>query len=364
MPDDAAPAHPLGLTITVSIVNYGGSAMILAALPSLLTELKRFRGHDVVIVDNASPDGDAERLEAGLRAFAGEAVRLIHAPVNGGFAAGNNIVFADVLARAQRPNAVFLLNPDAEVRPGAVEALAATLVDKPRAATVGPKLENPDGSIMQGAFNYPSPLGEFARNTGLSVVRRLAPVMAAVGDDPVRVDWVTGAAQLIRTEAIEAVDGMDAAYFLYFDETDMARRLQRRGWEAWHVPAATVAHIAGATTGVQDGKAARGRMPRYWFESWLRYFIRHEGHARARLAALGFLAGLIVQVLQRRLRGRRVELPQRYVRDVALACLFGHSRVAHRPRVGCSAVDPALYAAPAAAPASAPASARAEEPAA
>lgn len=328
MSDDGANRDPLSLKIAVSTVNYGGSAMILEGLPTLLAELSRFADHHVLLVDNASPDGDGDRLaEAVARDYADAAVTLIRSPVNGGFAAGNNIAFEAALEELPfRPDGVFLLNPDATVYPGTIEQLAAVMLAKPAAGVIAPVQENPDGSIMRGAFNFPSALNEFVKGTGIGRLIALAPTMAPEASCPVRVDWVTGCAQLLRAEAIEAASGMDHGYFLYFDEVDMARRLAPMGWQCWHVPDARVRHVGGATTGVTDGKARAGRMPAYWFRSWLRYYALNHGPAYARLAAAAKIAGTAVGIAQQRLRGRDPALPPHYLGDLARRTFLGSIR--------------------------------------
>jgi GT2 family glycosyltransferase len=59
---------------------------------------------------------------------------------------------------------------------------------------------------------------------------------------PGRVDWLSGACLLARTEAFRQVGGFSRQYFMYFEEVDLARRLTAFGWETWYEPAARVVH--------------------------------------------------------------------------------------------------------------------------
>lgn len=312
------------MNLAVAIVNYRSAGLVIEGLPALMAELAGFARAMVVIVDNASPDDDADRLEAFLQGFAArEAVRLIRSPRNGGFAAGNNLAFAAIAALDWRADAVMLLNPDAMVRPGALAALARTLADRPQAGVAGATLENDDGTVRGSAFRFPSAMGEFARNARLGPLMRLWPVLAETGPGPTRVDWVTGAAMMVRTDALEALAGMDEGYFLYYEEVDFMRRASLAGWEVWTVPAARVTHRAGSSTGIVGGVPRRGPMPGYWYRSWRRYFEKNHGPQHARVAALMAVLGMLAGALADRIRGRRHRLPPGFLQDFARACLLG-----------------------------------------
>lgn len=317
---------PSSAKVAVSIVSYGTADLIAEALPALVKELSGFAAWDVAIVDNASPNDDADRMAAHLEKLGEPRVHLVRSPVNGGFAAGNNVAFKAFRALDWAPDCVLLLNPDAEVRPGAIHEMVRVMMSAPRIGVVGAVLENEDGSTWTAAFNFPSVLGEFVRGVGLGPLMRLAPAMAVEADGatgPVKVDWVSGAAMLVRQQMIDEIGGMDEAYFLYFEEIDYMRQAARAGWQTWHAPGAKVLHVAGAATGLGDGTAREGRMPTYWFQSWRRYFAKNHGAAYATAAAAAKLLGLGLGALQRRLRGRKGRLAQNFAADFARNCLIG-----------------------------------------
>ena len=327
-------ADPATLHIAVSIVSYGTADMVADALPPLLEELSRFASGRVVIVDNASPEQEtrgairlAERLEEMGRP---PQVTLVAHPENGGFAAGNNVAFDTLRAQAAEgapvPDAVLLLNPDAVMAPGCIVELARVMAETPTAGVVGAQLIEGDGTRWQAAFNFPSAIGEFARDVGLGVFYRRWPVQPAPLSAPGPVDWVTGAAMLIRWEMLEAVGDMDAVYFLYYEEVDFMLHVWRSGWEVWHAPGAAVTHLPGGATGIVDGRPKRGRMPGYWLESYNRYFAKNHGAAYMRLAALMKVLGLGLCDLQRRLRGLEPICPPHLKGDLLRVCVFGKAR--------------------------------------
>lgn len=316
---------PDRMDIAVAIVSYRTADMVAEALPPLLEELGAFARARVVIVDNASPGNDADRMQAHLEAMGAPGmVRLVRSPRNGGFAAGNNLAFETLKADgAPFPDAVLLLNPDAVMKPGALQRMAQVLAQAPRIGVTGARLENEDGSTWVAAFHFPSAMGEFARHFGIGAVQKRWPVLAKDMAAPGPVDWVSGAAMLVRWEMIEDIGGMDEAYFLYFEEIDYMRAAADAGWETWHVPDALVGHAAGGSTGIVDGAPKAGRMPTYWFESWSRYFIKNHGAGYARIAAALKLAGVCLGWTQRRLRGKPAGLTPHFIPDFARNCLLG-----------------------------------------
>ena len=317
-------ADPLSLRIVVSTVSYGGSDLILAGLPALLEELSRFAEGAVILVDNDSPDGDGDRLAEGLAAMGSPPqVRLVRSPVNGGFAAGNNLAFRATEELPWRPDAVLLLNPDSEIRPGAIEELARVMLARPRVGVVGARLENEDGSSWVAAFHFPTIMREFSRELRVGLVDRRWPMLIADSERPVQADWVSGACMLINARALEEVGSFDEDYFLYFEEIDYQLQLRRAGWEIWHAPDARVMHIAGTATGIVNGVVTLRRMPDYWFTSWRRYFEKNHGALYARAAAAARLAGLLLGRLQRGLRGKQAhEDPPGFVGDFFRRCLL------------------------------------------
>ncbi|MBB5517849.1 glycosyltransferase family 2 protein [Amphiplicatus metriothermophilus] len=309
--------------IAVVTVNYGTADLVVANLRDLLAELEAFPGSKVYIVDNASPGGDTEKLAGFIEGEGLSArVRLIKSPVNIGFAGGNNLAFAEIRRAELRPDFVLLLNPDAAPQSGAVGALADFLNAKPRAGVAGARLENPDGSPRHAAFHFPSAGREFAGAAGIGFLQRAWPTVQAGAAAPCRVDWVSGAAMMLRAALLDEVGDMDAGYFLYFEETDYQRAAAARGWEIWHVPAARVVHAAGASTGMAGGRPRAGRMPAYWFASWLRYYAKNHGPAYARLAAAARLTGMMVCTAHRRLRGRQSGLADGFIKDFVRSCLM------------------------------------------
>jgi hypothetical protein len=281
------------IEVLVVIVNYRSAELTLSALASLASERARPElVLSAVVVENAS--GDEARLTQGIGERFSDFARLVVSPVNGGFGAGNNLGMRAAHAAGARPRYGHFLNPDTEIKPGAVLALVRFLEAHPRAGVASGSFEHQDGTLWPIAFRFPSPAGELEAGCRLGVVSRLLrerSVPRTMGTQPEPIDWCSGASMMLRREVLETVGGFDEAFFLYFEEVDLCLRIKAAGWECWYVPESRVMHVRGQSTGVTVLEDAPRRLPPYWFESRRRYFVKHHGRAYAALADAAFLLG-------------------------------------------------------------------------
>jgi hypothetical protein len=281
--------------ITAAIVNFRTPDLAAECVRALASQHSERFELDIVLVDNGSGDGSAERL-ALLLADLVEAKRVTLVPLdlNGGFGWGNNEAMLQALAGASPPDAILLLNPDCVPQPGALEALVAELELHPRCAVAGSQLLNPDGSLTGSAFLFHTVGTEFMRGLGLHSVGRLLgirPVLVPYGQAG-EVDWVTGASCLVRVAALRDVGLFDTGFFLYFEEVELMHRMKQAGWSIRHVPKSRVMHIGGASTGVTDSPPEEEKaMPGYWYDSRRRFFTLTRGRDYAKRASLAWLAG-------------------------------------------------------------------------
>lgn len=291
----STPEAPLSSRLLVVILNYRTPELTVACLRSLARQIGELPAVEVVVTDNDSQDGSADKI---AHAIASEGMsgwaRCEPLPKNGGYAYGNNAPIRQALARPEPPDFVLLLNPDTELLPGAIRALVDFMRAHPECAIAGSRLEDEQGRPHCSAFNFPSAWSELDRGLELGIVTRLLAgrtVQRPIPDGPCEVDWVAGASMLVRRQVFERVGLIDEAYFLYFEEVDFLLRARRAGLRTFYVPASRVVHHMGASTGVTDEKAPPRRIPGYWFDSRRRYFVKNHGLAHAALADSAFLIG-------------------------------------------------------------------------
>lgn len=266
-----------GTRLCVVVVTYNSARHIGRCLEALLRETSPLLAR-VVVADNASDDGTPELVR---RRF--PRVELVETGANLGFAAANNAA----LGRARDLDVLFL-NPDTVVRPGAVPALLAALDDDPGAGAVGPRLEGEGGALQFSARNFPTVTNQLFEALMLPKLWRRGSVRwGEVICDPAfyiaprTVGWVSGAAFLVRGEALRQAGGFDERFFLYAEEKDLQKRMTSLGWRVLYRPEAVVVHA--------HGDSYRPDLLAIALRSKLAYFAKHHRGPR-RLALQGAIA--------------------------------------------------------------------------
>ncbi|WP_232280128.1 glycosyltransferase family 2 protein [Roseiflexus castenholzii] len=203
----------------------------------------------ITVVDNASTD----RTFAMLRTRHPN-VEVIDAGRNLGFAGGNNLALRRVLSRnGSRVRYVLLLNPDTEVIGDAIPTLVRYLEEHPDVVVVGPRLRYSDGTVQSSRRRFPTPGVLFWESTPLEWrwlnnpwVRRYR-CMDTPDDREQTVDWLVGAALLVRRSAIDRVGLLDASFVMYSEELEWQQRLHACG-RIVYLPAAEIMHHEGKSS--------------------------------------------------------------------------------------------------------------------
>lgn len=270
----------------------------------------------VVVVDNASPDASAAMVAAEF-----PHVHLIASEQNLGFTGGNNVALRwlglpvctafDVAGPPPMApvDFVLLLNPDAEVTGDALEQMVAVLANNPDVAACGAGLVYGDGTFQHGAFRFPA-LAQAAIDlfppTGVRGAHRLLdsrlngryPRSLWQQAQPFAVDFVLGAAMMVRAAAIDAVGGLDEGYWMYCEEMDWCRRFWRNGWRVFVVPAARIIHHEAQSS----RKAPWQTQERLW-RSRFRFYAHYAAeYPTGTLALLRLLVRTAMQRSMRRLQ--------------------------------------------------------------
>ncbi|MDQ1199896.1 glycosyltransferase family 2 protein [Rhodococcus sp. SORGH_AS_0303] len=228
-------------TVTALVVTYNSADSIGGLLDSLRTEAAGTTLR-VVVIDNDSADDTAARVHEHPD------VVFVDAGGNLGYAAAINLG----MERVDRSDAILVLNPDARVSAGCVEALVAA-VTEPDVAAVVPLLQDEYGSVSPSLRREPALLATAVDAVlGAYVPRRPRALSETVRDPkayatPHDIDWATGAALMIDADAARRVGAWDERFFLYSEETDFFRRLRTVG-RVRFVPDAVVVHT-GAGSG-------------------------------------------------------------------------------------------------------------------
>jgi GT2 family glycosyltransferase len=266
------------MKLCVVLLNYRRADLTIDCLRTLVGEIAPHPDRCVCVVDNNSGDGSADRIETTIQQSCWSRwARVARSPVNGGFAAGNNVGFKAVDAEAY-----LVLNSDTHMLPGSITRLLDTMEQHPDAGLIGPRLQGPDGTLQISCFRYRSPIGEMLSAAGTAALSRLFKRAIVAIDPPphgFQPQWLSFACVLIRREVLQQVGLMDEQYFMYFEDIDYARRVRRAGWKIWYEPSAAVVHLRGGSSSVKSAMKSRRRVPKYYYEARSRYFAKHYGGA-------------------------------------------------------------------------------------
>lgn len=257
--------------LEVVIVSHGAKDLLRSCLRSL--EENPYSGEmTITVVDSGSPDDTPDMVEQEFPQMS-----LIREG-NVGFSVANNLAI-----RQGGTPLVLLLNPDTEVREGAIDASVERILGDQTIGMVGVKLIQPDGSLDHACKrSFPTPLAALAHFTGIG---RKADAPSALSqyratelgdDEPGEVDAVNGAYMLVRREALDQVGLLDEGYWLYMEDLDWCKRFWDDGWKVFYEPGGVVLHVKGGSSGKR-----RGLKQEIAFHRGMgRFYRRHEAASR------------------------------------------------------------------------------------
>jgi GT2 family glycosyltransferase len=258
--------------IAVCVLNWQQPDITIQCLEALagLPELKDGGLEaQVLVVDNGSRDDSVARLRTHLGGRDGW--QLLEAGDNLGYAGGNNLAIRFALERLG-PDYCWVLNNDTLPRPGSLRALVECAAAEPEIGVWGSTLLEPDGETVQcagGCYYFPW-LGAERK------VLRGLPLARLAEARPWRpLDYVCGAAMLVRSEVLRDTGGLDDSYFLYFEELELVRRLAGRWGIGW-CRGSLVVHLEGGSTTL-GAPQRRSPVTEYHADySLLQYTARHH----------------------------------------------------------------------------------------
>ncbi len=227
--------------VSIVILNYNGKEYLESFLPSV--EYSSNYPFKIVVIDNASTDDSVDFLMDYY-----PEIKIIPLAQNHGFAEGYNrgMKYIDTPYAA-------ILNSDVKVSKNWLDPLVEALSTHPETGIVQPKilsLENPE------KFEYAGACGGFLDRLGYPFCRgRIFETVETDDgqyDHPIRCDWASGAAMVIKAELFSHLGGFDKDYFAHFEEIDFCWRVRRAGYEIKTIPASVVYHLGGGTLDYQS----------------------------------------------------------------------------------------------------------------
>ena len=229
------------IDLSLCMVTYQARDVLEECLESIYGQEQEV-SFELVLVDNGSTDGTVELVRDNY-----PQVRYIRNEGNAGFQKATNQGL-----RAAEGRYLMWLNNDTVVKPGAFATLVTFADAHPESGIVGPKVLNRDGSLQkQCRRGDPTPWSVLSYFSGLS---RLFPrsrffsgylVGWAHEDETIEVDACSGAAMMLRREAMDAVGPIDEMFFYGGEDLDYCYQVRQHGYTNYYHPAAQILHYGG-----------------------------------------------------------------------------------------------------------------------
>jgi GT2 family glycosyltransferase len=267
--------------VSIIIVSFNTREILRQCLDSVLADSHGITT-EILVVDNASNDGSPEMIEQHF-----PEITLIRSPINLGFGEGNNVAL-----RQARGRYIVLLNSDAFFVPGALPRAIHHMDANPTVGLGGCRLIGRDGVSQPSSRSFHTILGDAIVLTGLAhkfpKSRFFGSFDRTWADEkqPACVDWVPGAFTILRPDALQKVGHFDPAFFLYYEEVDLCRRMKQAGYHVWYWPDIEVIHIGGESSRqlkTLEFSSRAAQVVLWRMRSTLLYYRKHHGW-RVRLA--------------------------------------------------------------------------------
>ncbi len=300
LPDESAKpqeAAPMAHSVSAIVVSFNTGDVLFDCLTALARDAAI---DEIMLVNNGNPPETLERVED---AAGKSTLKIIGGGVNRGFAAGVN--FGAARATGDR---LLIINPDAVLQPGSVEALEQALAGAAEPAIIGGKIFGADGKEQRGArrrrLSMRSAAATFlgmgwlkSFNAGfVNINRNDEPEPSG----PVPMDAVSGALMYMSRASFDRLGGFDEGYFLHVEDLDLCRRAEAEGGTVVYTPLASALHH-GATS-----DAPTLEIEKHKGAGFNRYFRKFAETPIEKFAAhvLGPLIGLLLS-MRARLRPKR-----------------------------------------------------------
>lgn len=259
---------PSQVVVSVVVISWKMRQMLRELLGSLQTYTEGI-SYEIIVVDNDSRDGTYEMLQQDF-----PNVQVIKNRMNSGVAPARNQAF-------KVANGKFVVSLDADMvfRENSLKALHDFMESHPDAGICSCKLTYPDGVVQPNARRYPSPLAFIMRRlSSLAMAResrtlRYHEIAEWDRADVRTVDYVIGACQFIRREAMQQVGLLDENIFYGPEDIDYCLRMYRAGWKVYFTPETSIVHYEQRIT----KKKFFSRITWRHFKGVLYLFVKYNG---------------------------------------------------------------------------------------
>lgn len=240
------------MKFSIIIINYNTKAITKDCIESIFVNCSG--DYEVILVDNNSDDGSVAYLHKLFK----DKIKLIENETNLGFAKANNIG-----AKEAEGDYLFFLNSDTILYDNILKYFNSFINQQSNLGIVAPKLVLEDGTKQRRAY------GDFPNifNTIFNKFKEEKNIKEKI----FQVDWVSGAAFVIKKNIFKKINGFDEKFFMYFEDIDLAKRVKSLGFKVVVNKNIVVTHLGGKSI------SKSGIRKKYYYNSQAYYFKKHYG---------------------------------------------------------------------------------------
>ena len=310
---------------SIIIVNYNSTGFLSKCLKSI-SEDSSGLNTETIVVDNNSPQRDIENFPVLF-----PSVRFIFRNVNDGFGAGCNKG-----ASVANGRYLLFLNPDTILPEGSLAQLVEFMESEDSAGACAPVYENFEGNLVYTYNRFPNIRWEFNEFLGKGNDKVEASLLGdkriiEKSSDPMRVDWLTGACLLVRRNVFFEVGCFDEDYFLYYEDTDLQKKISEMGAGIFCIPKIRIKHFVNSSVFEDKGRTI------YHFHinrSKMIYYYKNEKFLKRNIVRIMMIAGVLLRAVTLPFRNRfkdiRKEKFKQYLYLLKIYLLPEKSLIAYR----------------------------------
>ncbi len=264
--------------VSVIVLSWNTAELTLECLRSVQAAFKRGEAEgELVVVENGSEDGSLERISSEFPAAV-----LVKNDENLGYAVGVNQGVA-----ASSCDRLLLLGSDARLLEGALSELVGFLDGASGYGACAPRLVGEGGETQQACAAFPRPKTAIWFGTPLQHWFPKSPELERYflrefdHESDADVEQPPATCLLLSRDVWDSLGGMDESLWLFFNDVDLCKRMQREGLLIRFLAGTRVQHVGGAST------ARFGTFVERWHTDRLRYMRKHHGFVGSLCARIG-----------------------------------------------------------------------------
>ena len=258
------------VTLSISIVNTNNRELLNNCLKSIY-ETTKDTSFEIIVVDNKSDDGSAQLVKENF-----PEVLLIENTSRQGYGYNHNRAF-----EISKGDFFLVFNEDMIIVDNALDKMVKIATEDKSIGALGCRLLNPDGTLQPSCSNeYTFLTCLFDDLIPYRLAGKSSPYRTAMyqwsHDEERDVGVIMGCCMLIPREVAEETGLFDEQFFVYYEETDLCRRIRQSGKRVCFTPEGQVIHYGGQTS-----KTMRRAMRIVFLESRHKYYVKYYGESRS-----------------------------------------------------------------------------------